>query len=270
MEVKEITSTSNPLLRKIRELDDSGKRKKLGLFLVEGLKMIREAQEKEVELADIVASKSFFNSNIDTAALGAVDTLTVVPDRIFNSLCTTASSCGILATATMAKHSLDELLRSKSGPLVFGECIQDPGNLGTMIRTALAFEAQGLILSKGSVDYLSPKVVRASMGAVFSLPIVDEQDVEDCLGRLKATNTRVVALDAKATQTMDSENWPGRVVYIFGNEGHGLSSQVLEHADQIASIPISPKSESLNVAVAMGIVLYQARLELSSDGAGSR
>jgi TrmH family RNA methyltransferase len=259
MKVKDIASAQNPLLQKIRRLNDSSERKQLGLFLIEGPKLIEEALSKDVEIVDLVASKSFFESGVDRTALKAVDTLTVVHDRVFKGLCTTASSCGILATAKPKHYTLEQVLKKKAGIFVFGECIQDPGNLGTMIRTALAFDAQGMILTSGSVDHLSPKVVRASMGAIFSLPIAAEQELDYCLPKLKASDLRLVALDAKARQTFDSEAHAVQTVYLFGNEGQGLSPKTLKKADRVVSIPINPLAESLNVAVAMGIVLYHSQ-----------
>lgn len=265
MKVKEISSRNNALLQTIRRLDDVSDRQELGLFLIEGTKLIGEAFNKKVDLVDIVVSQSFFKEGLARSGLPALESVSVVEDKVFNSLCTTASSCGILASARIQTHSLEELLKKKTGTLVFGECIQDPGNLGTMIRTALAFEAAGLILSRDSVDHLSPKVVRASMGAVFRLPIVADVDAEASLGRLKASNAQIVALDAKADRTFDRHKLNGRIVYLFGNEGHGLSQTSLKLADYTVSIPINPESESLNVAVAMGIVLYQTRGSLKAE-----
>src|SRR5262249_51541290 len=153
-----------------------------------------------------------------------IDTLTIVQDHVFKTLCTTDSSCGILATAKPPSNSLKNLLSKKGGAILLGERIQDPGNLGTIIRTALAFDAAGLILTAGSVDYLSPKVVRSSMGAVFSLPIVVEQELATCLSQLKERKIRLVALDAKASRTFEIEKRGAQAAYLFGNEGQGLSS----------------------------------------------
>jgi RNA methyltransferase, TrmH family len=269
MKVKDIASPKNSLLQKIRRLDNSSDRRELGLFLVEGRKLIGEALSKNVELVDVIVSKSFFDQEIDRLALD-IDTVTIVQDKIFNTLCTTDSPCGILATAKAHKNTLSEVLKRENGIVVFGECIQDPGNLGTIIRTALAFEASGLILSRGSVDHLSPKVVRASMGAVFSLPILVEQEIENCLKQLKAHDSLIIALDAKASQTFDFVRREGRVVYLFGNEGQGLSAPALSLADCVVSIPINEASESLNVAVAMGIVLYHSKHCFESGGDRSR
>lgn len=259
MNVKDIASPKNPLLQKIRRLENSSDRKELGLFLIEGPKLIGEALSKGVEIVDMIASKSFFDRGFARAKLGEIDTLTIVQDHVFNTLCTTDSSCGILATAKTLSDSLKNLLTKKAGAILIGERIQDPGNLGTIIRTALAFDAAGLILTTGSVDYLSPKVVRSSMGAVFSLPVVADEELAPCLSQLKDRKIHLIALDAKASRTFEIENQEGQTAYLFGNEGQGLSSQALELADEVVSIPISPASESLNVAVAVGLVLYHVR-----------
>ena len=263
MEVKVITSARNSLLRKMQELKEWAGRKEQGLFLVEGLKLIGEAQAKGVVLSSVIVSKAFFNDSPDNNklqqhVLAAAKDIVVVEDKLFDTLCTTDTSCGIVASAAWKKWSLQDLLGRNCNVLVFGECIQDPGNLGTIIRTALAFNIDGLILGKGSVDYLSPKVVRASMGAVFSLPIVANQDVNGSLSRLKTKKFHLVALDAKATTRFDRQHFPHPTVYLFGNEGHGLSPKVMQMADNIVSIPIGKQSESLNVAVAMGIILCHA------------
>jgi TrmH family RNA methyltransferase len=258
MKVKTITSSTNPLLKKIRSLDTSGGRKDLGLFLVEGVKMIKEALVKNFELVDIVTSKSFFTNLGQSDVLTEMADFTVVEDKIFKSLCTTESSCGILATAKKKSLGLKEILQLQARVLVIGECIQDPGNLGTMIRTALAFSAGGMILSKGSVDYFSPKVVRASMGAIFSLPIAADVDLNRCMDDLRSQGFRIFALDANADRSLFSEKFSSPTAFLFGNEGHGLSAKLLEKVDDALSIPINSESESLNVAVAMGIVLCHA------------
>jgi TrmH family RNA methyltransferase len=219
----------------------------------------------------LIASKSYFEQIVDATVYKQVETVTVVEDRVFKTLCTTTSSCGILATAKILPSSLDQLLKKTSGAIVFGECIQDPGNLGTIIRTALAFGAAGLVLSTGSVDFLSPKVVRGSMGAVFSLPIVADQNIAECLSLFRAQGRRIIALDAEARTSFDSsmEDMSANV-YLFGNEGQGLSQEALRLTDQVVSIPINPLSESLNVAVAVGIVLYHANKKGAGGGDFSR
>lgn len=264
MKIKDVKSVNNPLVRKIRSLDEGALRKKLGLFLLEGPKMVIEALERNFNLVDVVASRSFFEKGGAHEALKNLSGLAVLEDKIFNSLCTTASSCGILATAQRCKYRLEDLLPKTDSLIVYGDCIQDPGNLGTIIRTAVAFGASGLILSQGAVDPFSPKVVRASMGAVLNLPIVNEQDNQPTLNWLKDNKVTIVSLDASAKDSFTDALVSGRVAYVFGNEGHGLSWTVLSMTDKLVSIPISHKSESLNVAVAMGIVLCQAALQRPS------
>lgn len=238
------------------------------LFLIEGRKLVEEAYSKDLKLVHVLASQSFLQSlsSEKARALAGIEELNVVEDRHFAQLCTTASACGIIALALKPTFHLEEILITpRNQPLVIAEQIQDPGNLGAMIRTALAFGAKGLILSKGTVDHFSPKVVRASMGAIFTLPIFFDQNIEACLDKLKAEGVEVIALDAKSERPFWLEQSTLPAAYVFGNEGNGLSATVLRKADKILSIPISAQTESLNVAVAMGIVLCHSTNRLGNS-----
>lgn len=267
--IKHIHSPANPIVKRARALAKGFCAELAGFFLIEGIKLVEEAQAKNIEIADIIVSQSFFDESITkhNQSLGKLDqskTLNVIDDKTFNQLCTTATSCGIIALGTKQEYQLDELLLNRAKqPLIIAERIQDPGNLGTMIRTAAALGAKGLILSKGTVDHFSPKVVRASMGSIFNLPIAYDQDMGSCLIKLKTAGVKIVALDAKAEQAFWLENISPPAAYAFGNEGNGLSPLVLSQADTIVNIPISPQTESLNVAVAMGIVLCHTIIKQS-------
>ncbi len=139
--------------------------------------------------------------------------------------------------------------------LVVAEKIQDPGNLGTIVRNCLAFKVDALILSKGSVDCYSPKVVRSSMGALFDLAIVQEIDLQDCLKELGKHNVTPLALDADGKTPYWQADLSTSIALIFGNEGRGLSQMALRDADAVLSIPIDERCESLNIGVSVGIVL---------------
>ncbi len=270
MKVTEITSPDNQRLKIIRSLTEASGRKidaeNEGLFLLEGAKLIQEALDKNVELIDVVLSQTYYANGFDKQALvNELETITVVPDRIFKELYTTDTSCGIVATAMQTHYRFEELLsdaiNSKTKLLLLGDNIQDPGNVGTIIRTAYAFQAAGLILSKGSVDCYNPKVVRSSMGAIFSLPIVTRLDVKEAIHKLKANDFRIIALDNKAKKPFWEEISEHPKAYILGNEGHGISSDILSLIDSTVSIPINPECESLNVAVTAGIILAQEKLK---------
>jgi TrmH family RNA methyltransferase len=139
--------------------------------------------------------------------------------------------------------------------IVVGDQIQDPGNLGTIMRNCQAFGVDSLVLSKGSVDCFSPKVVRSSMGAIFDLPVVQDIEMDFCLNEFAKHNVTPLALDPVGTSTYWELDSSGSIALIFGNEGNGLSQIVHERVRSLLKIPISPNCESLNVAVSVGIVL---------------
>jgi len=266
MRVTEIISPDNQRLKIIRSLTISGGRKDQSdgenLFLLEGPKLIQEALNKKIELIDVIVSQSYFSDDFGSHKLAQqLDGVTVVQDRIFKSLYTTDTSCGIIATAVKKQRQLDDMisnaLQSNTKVLLIGDNLQDPGNLGTIIRTAHAFQAGGMIISQGSVDCYSPKVVRSSMGSIFSLAIVSKADLKLAISALKANRFRVIALDGKADKLFCKQPLRIARAYILGNEGHGISSDILDLVDETVAIPINPDCESLNVAVAAGIILAQ-------------
>lgn len=273
MIVTEIVSPANQRLKIIRSLTESGGRKDYagngGLCLLEGAKLIKEALNKKIELIDVIVSQTYFANSFDSQELAnGLDGIIVVPDRVFKGLYTTDTNCGIMATAKQKYYQLDEMisrtLQSKVKLLLLGDNLQDPGNLGTIIRSAYAFQAGGLILSNGSADCYSTKVIRSSMGAIFSLPIISRADLKLTINELKANNFRIVALDSKVSKPFweeISEEARMPKAYILGNEGHGIEAHILNLVDSRVCIPINPDCESLNVAVAAGIILAEACLK---------
>jgi len=258
MNFKEITSASNSLLKLMRKLHTKSERKQSGLFLLEGKKLISDAIESDIELNDAVVSQSFYEEEELPEFLEDIDSISVVSDSLFKDLYTTSTSCGIVATAVQPEHTLDDCLGVKEPLLVIGEAIQDPGNLGTIIRNAFAFGADGLILSSGSVDCFSTKVVRSSMGAIFNMTIIQDMDLAECLEQLHDRKIRLIALDADGKAPYWDEAPYSPCALVFGNEGNGLSDFIKEAADSVVKIPIADSCESLNVAVAVGVVLADA------------
>jgi TrmH family RNA methyltransferase len=258
VQINQIHSTANSLVKKARALASGASANLPDLFLIEGRKLIEEAYLKNVPIVAVIASRSFLEAG-KLPHLDQLNELNIVNDENFKHLHSTTSSCGIVALAKKQEYNLDAFLLNQSKQsLVLLERIQDPGNLGTMIRTAQAFNTGAIILSKGTVDHFSPKVVRASMGAVFNFPIISDQDIEACLVKLKSAAIDIIALDGKVDRPFWLEKFPQSTAYLFGNEGSGLSSLALSQADKIVNIPLSSQTESLNVAVAMGIVLCHA------------
>ena len=190
--------------------------------------------------------------------IGAHVETVLLPDKVFASAVPTEAPQGVAALVRWRGSSLDDLLaRAQAAPLVAVVGVQDPGNLGTIMRSAEAFGAAGLLLGEGTVSPFNPKVVRASAGSVFRLPVVRVK-LEQTLDQVKANNIRLIATSShKGTRLDEAKLVPPLAIFI-GNEGAGLPRAVLSHMDEMVVIPHSSSVESLNAGVAASIVLYEA------------
>lgn len=258
MQITAITSDANPLLKKIRGLHQRSIRDKQGLFILEGPKLLGEAFAKGIDIKDVVVSKTYLNAGLPASLQSEMHAITVVDDKIFKDLVTTDTPSGIIAIAAKQNYTLDDLLKGpgRSSLVVVGEAIQDPGNLGTIMRAALAFGATGLILTKGSVDPFNPKVVRGAMGALFSLPFVFDIEADKAISFLKQRGLHVMAFAPLAKEPFWQSDLTRPTALVLGNEGQGLTQSTIESADSVVSIPMSDESESLNVAMCAAVVLF--------------
>ncbi len=229
--LREISSPSNHLLKQIRLLHERHGRDKSKLFLIEGAKLLNEALDKRIDIVDIAASDSFIKSGMPDVEQEQIKIVHAITDKLFDGLGTTTTSSGLIAIARMKEVTVDDCLKSDNPLLLVGDTIQDPGNLGTMIRTSLAFGANGMFLSKGSVDPYNPKVVRGAAGASFALPIVRDLEIDEILSLLKSKSIQTVALDPRAQKSLSEVDFSRPTALIFGNEGHGFSPQVLDKVE---------------------------------------
>lgn len=164
----------------------------------------------------------------------------------------------LVAVAQWPSWSLADLLAAPVGPVVVAVDLSDPGNAGTLVRSAEAAGARGVVLTKGSVDPRSPKVVRAGAGSVARLPVVDGLDAVAVLRELRATGLRTIAADASVTSSLWDAALPADVVVVVGSESHGLPPSVAAEVDEVIRIPMASSVESLNVGVSAAIVLFEA------------
>lgn len=255
VKVKEIASTANPLLKTVRSLHDRKGRRESGLFLLEGVKLLHEAVSSGLEINDVIVSNTFLKNGMPGMPQIDRDEIVVVEDSIFSQLATTETPQGVLATAAMRKHELREVLEQDNAFVVVADTVQDPGNLGTIMRTGLAFGATSIVLTKGTVDAFSPKVVRSAMGALFALPVVTDVSLTEVFEQLKTHKITSFAMDQNADENLWTANFPEKLALVLGNEGNGMSDEDMQKADRIIAIPISERSESLNVAIAAGVAL---------------
>ncbi len=258
MKINSISSESNSTLKTIRSLHRRQNREKERLFLLEGPHCLGEALKKQLDLKAIVASKSYLDLAGEELRSLDISEISVVDDTIFSGLATTSTSCGVLAIASMPQE--DRAALSSWHPRVFAvaDSIQDPGNLGTLLRTAYAAELGGVLLLKGSVDKYNPKVVRAAAGAIFDLPVISDLEVQEAVSLIRSLDMRLLICEAGNHTPYYEHDLSNNAALVLGNEGRGTSALLKEEAAGMISIPMNPNSESLNVAISGGIILFES------------
>lgn len=264
MKINSISSASNSLLKKVRSLQQRSGREQHGLFLLEGPKLLVEAQSKGIIIEDVIVSSSYLNSGFSASENPDIEQITVVDDKLFRDLTTTSTPCGIVSVGKIKTPQFSDCLKGQATLIAVAESVQDPGNLGTMIRAALAFGASGLIATAGSVDAFNPKVVRSAMGALFKLPVLVGMKMDDVVKRLKEENIRIIALEPAAQKPFWQLELNQGLAFVFGNEGNGLSGEAAELADEVVTIPMAGQTESLNVAVSSAVVLFECARQRSA------
>ncbi len=251
-----VQSRQNSRVKELRASFSSGGRADSGRVGIEGEHLLAEAVRSGIEIATV-----FFRSG-DEALLkrialdGNVEILELPPE-VFSSAVSTGSPQGIAALVTPRTFSLDDVLSGESPLIVIAAGLQDPGNLGTLIRSAEAFGASGMITLPGTVSLWNAKALRASSGSVFRLPVVASTECE-VFSRLRAAGIRIFAAVAEAGVSSAKSQLNGSVALVIGNEGRGLSPELLKRADERISIPCPGPVESLNAAIAGSILLYEA------------
>ena len=240
-----ITSMSNGQMKLVQQLIKKAKaRKESGLFVVEGMKMFREAPQERIE--KVYASSSFLK-------------LEEVDDKVFKNLSDTVTPQGILCLIKRVETPIKEILKTKDEKapfLMILEDLQDPGNMGTILRTAEGAGVTGIILSKNCVDLYNPKVIRSTMGSIYRMPVM-QADLLEILPVLKENKIQTYAAHLKGKNWYHEEDYTEGTAFFIGNEGNGLSDELSDSADCLIKIPMEGKVESLNAAMAAGILMYE-------------
>ncbi len=237
------------LLRKARE------RKKQGVFVVEGIKMIKEAPEgwvQKVYLAERVLGSAEANN------LRELYDCEVVSDGVFDAVADTSTPQGVLALVKMPVYPLDALLRDKRTLLLALESIQDPGNLGTMLRTGEGAGITGILMNHTTVDLFSPKTIRSTMGSIYRVPYYVTEDLPGVLSRLKQRQITLCAAHLAGAVSYDAPDYTrGGTAFMIGNEGSGLTEELSNLADVRIKIPMEGQVESLNAAISASLLMYE-------------
>lgn len=252
-----ITSAANEQIKNIISLKEKSKaRKNRGLFTVEGIKMFVEVPKED--LADIYVSESFEKEN---RTMLAGFEYQVVSDSVFKKISDTVTPQGILAVVKQKKYSVDDIIanRRKDGScIVVLDRLQDPGNLGTIVRTGEGAGISGIILSSDCADIYNPKVIRSTMGSIFRVPFAISENLPLDIDKLKKDGITTYAAHLNG-EVYNRGVFTKDCALLIGNEARGLSDAVAEKADRRIKIPMEGKVESLNAAVATAILMYEVK-----------
>lgn len=254
-----ISSTANPRVKNIVALQKKAKeRKQQGLFVVEGRKMLEEVlRDAPDEVAELYVTEAYLELAEQKRALEHVR-YEIVTESVMKAMAETMEPQGVLAAVRMPRFDEEKLLQNKEGVWIALEDLRDPGNVGTILRTAEAAGVTGVILSAASVDIYNPKVIRSTMGAIFRVPHFYAEDFLAKLEEMRRSGACIYAAHLSGRQFYDAPLYKGKTVILIGNEANGLSQAAAEKADCLVKIPMEGKAESLNAAVATALFVYEA------------
>jgi RNA methyltransferase, TrmH family len=272
--LRRVEGRHNALIKRLRQAFARAELTEEGDCAIEGVHIVEEAIRSGLRFHAIVFRESAMT--LATRLLpqigSHVETL-LVPDRVFDSAVPSESPQGVAALVHLKEFSLDDLLeRVEVGPIVVGVGLQDPGNLGTILRSGEAFGSAGVILGEGTVSRFNSKVIRASAGSLFRLPIVSAKTsggLEATVAQIRAKNVRLLATSSHKGTPVDEATFTGTLAIFIGGEGAGLPKSVMSQMDETIAIPHSPRVESLNAGVAASIVLYEAARQRRGQSSGA-
>jgi TrmH family RNA methyltransferase len=254
-----ITSISNAQVKQVCAYVQKAKeRRKDGIFVVEGRKMFEEAPVKQIEKVYVTQSFCDKHINDDIAAKLKQTGYELVSEEVFAKMSDTKTPQGVLCLVKWPQYTLKDLLAHKDGVFVVLEDLQDPGNLGTIVRTGEGAGIAGVIMTKETVDIFNPKTIRATMGSVYRVPFVYVEDIAEAIAALKAAGISVYAAHLKGQQYYDSFDYKTGSAFLIGNEGNGLKESTADLADTYVKIPMAGQVESLNAAIATTLFMYEA------------
>lgn len=255
--LRQVTSKQNVLVKELRNSFTHAELTEDGYCAIEGVRIIEEAIRSGLRMKAI-----FFNQSSRERAnrlLPQVSThaeALLLPDEIFKSAVSTETPQGVAALVKLKNFQISEML--KPNPLILGAVgVQDPGNLGTIIRSAEAFGASGILTAAGTVHAVNSKVIRASAGSIFRLPVL-RLELSEIIGKLREAGVNILATSSHKGTPIDQTEFIGPTAVFVGSEGAGVPKELIAAANGVVAIPHSERVESLNAGVAASIILYEA------------
>ena len=251
-----ITAASNQRVKNLMSLIQKAKaRREQDVFITEGIKMFLEADLEQIK--EVYVSESFYGKGTAREKIEQCN-YEILSDELFKKVSDTQTPQGVLCVIKQYHYKLEDLFKKENPLFLILEDIQDPGNLGTMVRTAEGAGVDGVIMTKGTVDIYNPKTIRSTMGSVYRMPFFYTEDLLGVMKKLQERNVTLYAAHLKGTQFYHQLDFKGATAFLIGNEGNGLKEETAKAADVYMKIPMEGKVESLNAAVASVILMYEA------------
>ena len=250
-----IQSKDNLLIKDIKKLKEKRYRKDSNMFLVEGFRFAEEALDSDFEVMQIFISargESKYENSLLKDKLQKNTKVYSISDSLFKTICDTDNPQGIIAA--VKNKPVD--IKYNNGFYMLADKIQDPGNMGTIIRTAHAAGALGVIITKGTVDIYNEKTLRSTMGSIFKVPVIEDKDLS-LVKELKDAGFKLVTSSLDTDKNFYDIDLKEKIIISVGNEGNGISEEIYNLSDLKVKIPMPGGAESLNAAVAASIMMYE-------------
>ena len=250
-----ITSTSNPQVKRLLQLQKKSKaRSDEKVFVVEGFRMFIEVPKKRVE--KVYVSESFYNKKKQEMKWDEFP-LEILSDSVFKHVSDTQTPQGVLCIVKQEEHDIETLLNIEQPHFIVLDNLQDPGNLGTIVRTAEGAGVDAVFMSKDCVDIYNPKTIRSTMGSIYRMPTIYIEDTVKLLETFKEKGIKSYAAHLNGQNSYDRESYREGTAILIGNEGNGLRDEVSNEADIWVRIPMEGQVESLNAAIAASVLMFE-------------
>lgn len=250
-----ISSTSNPQIKRLVQLQKKSKaRNQEKVFVVEGLRMFEEVPADQLE--KVYVSETFYNKKKQELSLQKMP-VEILSDHVFEYVSDTKSPQGILCVVRQQDYDLERLLNIEQPHFMVLDNLQDPGNLGTILRTAEGAGVDALFMSQDCVDIYNPKTIRSTMGSIYRMPFVYVEDLLMLLDIFRQKGIQSYAAHLEGNNSYDKEDYQSGTAILIGNEGNGLRDEVAKKADIWVKIPMQGQVESLNAAIAASVMMFE-------------
>jgi len=256
-----ISSSSNSNVKYVKSLQMKKSRDEYGKFLIEGEKLFVEALDYKVPISMVLISQSYTESSKHQEYAAVLSErnipLCYADDKVFKGVCETDTPQGIIAVAAKLEYDIDSIISKDKLSLILLHELRDPGNVGTIIRTADACGLNAVVISKGSADLYNGKTIRATMGSLFHIPVIQGIDTAEIIVKLKQNGVVTIGADPHSSISCIELPYHSKSAIIIGNESHGISSGIKDMLDINATIPMPGRAESLNAGIAASILMYE-------------